>query len=151
MDPRELRAQISGSADIEKDTRDALTSVLDMAIERYGDHPGFTVVLAFADYAKFLETVEVRDVAEREGRDLGRHIAAVLEEEDQTYLFTEMALAGSLEPNNPDAIANRIRVQMDADTLAVPTYRKPVQYVAGNDYGFAVCVAIDDRFWTDEW
>lgn len=132
----------------------AMATVAEIAKERSGGHRGFDCVLMFAKCDDLLEFIpSYPGSILQEPDEFVKHYFAYLKSNDLTKTFIKKVLLTAIDQGPADVrgLAGRIFQQMEADDANSGTVRRPTMYVVGADNGVAVALAIDHRFWTEEW
>ena len=132
----------------------AAEAVMRYADERNGHHPGCYVLSGFIPTERLLAFArDFEPDAALRGKPLSEAVGQHLQASGGMVLVAEglvgFIAADSQHPDRP--MAARILDQVRSDAATRETYRRPVHYVAAHEEGLAIAVAIDDRFWTEDW
>ena len=133
----------------------ACNDVVRHAVERNQQHPGLYVISGFMPHWTLQDNFPAFENSHgHTGRELSKSLAVHLQESgDVLNVVAELlkSIAGDSKHDDQE-MAQRILQQIREDmSKNQDDFRKPVHYMGGNEEGLAIAVAIDDRFWTDEW
>jgi len=134
---------------------EAAEKIAKYAYERNQHNKGCKTLSGFLPHEVLQEFLQDRYAppSHLTGKALSADYGRFLQENDLfRYLVKGLLENISCQDNHGSQdMASRILKQIESDQAAGPNFRKPLHYVSGTEEGLVIAIAIDDRFWTDEW
>jgi hypothetical protein len=153
----ELNALGGNMRSVDDDDDFELNSINELILaarDRMGQFRGFDCVASFVHNDVLVETFpDCYEALFVSGATLAAEIVSALQRSGRVGDLARIVLEGAANSDNLAAktLATKIINKIDSEQHRGPPFRKPVYYVTKTERGLAVVIAIDDRFWNDEW